>query len=341
MSNYKQFMSYQVQPGETAESLRADHNPDPSMPTKEQHSLTSPKPQGVQRVVVGADGGMEYTDVGATHRGKSGPDRDAADVWSTLRTQSGRALHRSEATDDALITFRGIDMTVRSALMAGILDRDTVGGPVKSNASATGSQTPMQQQQQQPEKTEQQQSDDAGGEALDADGEATVTMLSQSTAQSTQISAVREAVTNGAVSDATIARAATEAGMEPSQVRQMVDDTMAKFAGQAAAAIEASGFDAQEVIAWAQTEKAGDLQQAMRDLPMQRSTAGFKALADAYFLNLDTANPDALLGAQLSNGGKIVKVGGRLCVDVPGRGPVFWRAAVSSGLVSLDRGKAK
>jgi hypothetical protein len=91
------------------------------------------------------------------------------------------------------------------------------------------------------------------------------------------------------------------------------------------------GVDSNDVIAWAQQNRADKLNLAMNRQATQRQTAGYAALRQDYLESLAEHNPSAALGADLGSGiSQRQDAKGRVIVRLATGEEMEWRTALQA-----------
>ena len=178
---------------------------------------------------------------------------------------------------------------------------------------------------------------DGAVESVDQGTESTITTLANSVSPSTVMGAVMDFAHGREVNATTISHAASEMGLEPSQVQAMVGQIRGAFETQARAVVDKTGLSSDEVFNWAYENRPDLMREAIRHQATQRNTSGYQKVAQAYLENLDAINPDALLNAQLGDGLEIKKgLNGKLVLKTP-MGEMEYRSAVKAGVIKISK----
>ena len=144
------------------------------------------------------------------------------------------------------------------------------------------------------------------------------------------MSAVKELVENGEISEGTLNALATQLACEP-KLQEGFAPVLAKFERQGRAIFSQGGLDADEVIAYAQQHQRDALNFAMRDHATKRSTAGYAAIRTAFLASLGETNPQRALQADLGPGVTSYQdTKGRVMVCIDGVGEMAWRHAIEA-----------
>jgi hypothetical protein len=260
-------------------------------------------------------------------------------VLTQGRTASGSPVSGSGLTRESIVNVGGSETSVKAAIAVGLVQANG-DGSFSVVSPAARAQAQLQHQQQ----SETQERIDAAPEVetVAAEVEGTITTFATNVSPSTVMGAVLDFSNGVDVRDSHISAAASEMGVEPSQVRAMVEQVRGAFETQARAVVDGMGVPSDDVFAWAYQHKPELMQQAIRQQATQRSTKGYQQVAQTYLENLDTINPAALLNAELGNGLKVKKANnGRIVIQTPDRGDIEYRAAVRSGLIKIGRAGGK
>jgi len=254
------------------------------------------------------------------------------------RTASGAPITSGGLNANSIINIGGTETTVKAAMAAGYVQQN----PDGSFAIVSQQARAQVQQQRQQEKAQAEAEAlglDGSDEALPQSAEATISTFANRVSPSTAVGAVLDIANGQPVRDSHISHAASQMGVEPSQVQAMVDQVRGAFETQARNVVGRSGVDADEVFSWAYQNKPEMMRQAIHDQAIKRTTSGYQKLAQVYLENLDAINPDALLGAQLGDGLEIKKgANGKLVLKTP-MGEVEYRSALKSGLIKISKAR--
>lgn len=246
------------------------------------------------------------------------------DIRSTAKTPSGSPVGNRALSDNDIVTVDGMEVSVGVAKQIGLLDEQG------KDAAPTPSQ--------QPAKPSAKDMGDDAPKAEPLPGQYAEMLLetgSKSVDAGAQTAVALDFIESGDVSEGNIGRVASAMGVEPHEARGMAQEVYRGFEAQAYQTVEKTGLDAQEVFAWAQKEAPETLKRAMHSHAMERSTKGYTEVANAYISNLDTVNPEAILGADFGSGITAKREGGKVILDLPGVGTVDWKGAIKSGLIRV------
>jgi hypothetical protein len=279
------------------------------------------------------DGSYKYTVEGATRGSAAEAVKSASDPWEyamDARTRSPLAAH--QVTGESIVRMNGAEVTVNDAVAMGWLKRPFDQGGALNAASNPYAQDGAEQQQDQPES----EHPDLKMEAVDMETEQTFTTIVEATSPMSQIAAVHELATEGAISERRLGELASQMRMEPAQVQAMVDSMRPVFEAQAENAVASFGVDPAEVFEWAQEVRPREYRDAVNRHLTMRNTQGYQQLAQHFVQHLDTINPNMILNAEV-NGGKVESIGGRIIVtDAAGR-RFTWSEALAAGVMELGR----
>lgn len=256
----------------------------------------------------------------------AGP-QSSENVLATATDRLGRPVTdpgNLQPTD--LIRVNGMEVSVQVAERMGLISRNEVGRTVAgarpetltaSDAAETMTET---------------------GEAFaSAESETVLTDLASKTYPGTQVAAVNDIVMRGELSEGTIARIASEMRIEPGAAGDRVSKVIAAFETQARSVVGAAGVgDFDDFTAWAHENRPNDLREAMRRHGMERTTEGYRKLANEYVASMADHDPAAILEAEFGSGITAHRTpDGRIYLNLPGRGQVGYREAVRMGLVTV------
>jgi hypothetical protein len=247
----------------------------------------------------------------------------------TMRN-GGANMSGSLASDDAVVTFHGVQAPVGDFIKMGVLVR-RADGTVAPAEEATGeAEEPAQEQQQQQDSEEPLEalSDRAADEAFST--------LCNNASIGNLTAAMGDVVKGQPVSDVTLNRIASEMGLEPEQARAMEAQVRAGFEADARRAVEALGLPSDKVFAWAYRNEPKLMADAIRRNVNDRTTKGYAEVAKAYLSNLAEIDPEAILEAPFGDGITVYRSdNGEIVVRDVEKGEARWRTAVREGWISL------
>lgn len=275
---------------------------------------------------------------------KSSDLAQGGEVERTIRTPSnfpvlGRAY---KATDT--VEIGGQRMALGLAASLGLVSRDANGGfsfsgDAGSDRAPQGN--PQQPQQGQPEGASEGEPQAEVFRASDAT-ETVLATLNQATMQGAQIAAINSVVETGEVDRRVIDRLAQQAGMEPEQMAQQVQQVYDGFHAAVSSRLEGAGvhdlelFD--EFLSGNQNHHRA-MQKAVQDMMMHNDVSGFDRLAASYREALDQIDPEAVKEALDAAGIKHRRGDrGAIVMNLPGHGEISYRAAIKAGLIKVSRG---
>lgn len=241
------------------------------------------------------------------------------------RSATGSPRSASNLSPSDIVQVGGLEMSVAQAERLGFITKDVSGAWSETGAADTvGNEPPPAA----PEES---------GEALsDTKAESVLADLCSTVSGGTQVSVLHQIVNEGTINPASIARAASEAGIHPNQMAESINAIHAGFEAQAFSTLKGLGSDdPQEFFNWAYQERPGDLKKAMMDHAMNRTTAGYSAMYGAYVESIADSDPEMILGAQFGSGITAAKANGAVVLNIPGMGQVSFKAAVKAGLVKV------
>ena len=249
-----------------------------------------------------------------------------------LSADGSQRLIINDADMDSRVTLRnGFELTIRSALESGYVAQLADGSFIDGPNAVEGS----------PEKAAEDKNLDPSdaGEFLPEADEAVMKELVETTSAQDQVSVIQDITSgDGTINEHTVARAASEAGVEPAVMHGKIASVAEAMKTQASAAVAKHGVDPEAVWDWAnEPANVGTLQAAVRKHAMARSTASYGDIAKSYVLAMDEHSPDAILSADLGDGIKRTyrdDHGAIVIEDANGRG-YTWKSAIRSGLVKL------
>ena len=263
-------------------------------------------------------------------------------VFTKIQSRSGTI--EDLGLDDLVSggSIPGDMMKLRFALSGGFVHRNADGsyapGPGQPGDTAKSLADPKVEDAK-TDDDDDKAGDTGEGEALDDKIESDIDTLLESSSPDDQLAAIAQVAESGQVSSELIAATAQASGVSPEVMTEQVGNVIAAFETQARDAItEATGIDSQVVIDWMKAEHMGALKAAEYAHATKRSTSGYTELAKAYVENLDTIDPEAILGATYPDGQSARRDGrGDIIITVDGQ-EFTWRSAVRAGFVSLKAG---
>lgn len=147
---------------------------------------------------------------------------------------------------------------------------------------------------------------------------------------------LQQLATSGQILPGTLARAASEGGIEPSVLNERISSIVDGFQHQAETVLRDMGAaDAGRFWDWANENHKADLQKAFIAHAMERTTKNYQPIFQAYVETLADHSPDDVLNAQLGEGITARKVDGKIVLTVDGR-QMTYRAAVRAGIVKVS-----
>lgn len=291
-------------------------------------------PAAPERAHVNRVGGVQMTAVNGkisttSHGMASTVERDPRMVSQTggtitlARNSWGTTKTGSDITEASIINLNGMETTIKAAMAAGMVVRNADGSYAVVGAQST---------QQQPA----QEDPNAGMEGLGDDAlEASITEVASKASASDVVSVINAISKNEGIPEAAIGRIASQMGLEPGEAMARAETIRQAFETQALAAIGKSGFDAQEVVAWAWANRPDLMQKAIYSHATERHTKGYGNVVKAYLGGLEKSNPQAILNAQLPQGMTARQMrDGSIMVSTP-HGDFPWSALLRMGAVSV------
>jgi len=292
------------------------------------------------RTTVHSDGRSETQVSGAVRTNVTEWANTQGAPWATARDhRNGSPLAPHEVTGDSILSFANFpaEVTRDQAYALGLLQRPNQRGT--PTYAPQGVTTGTQQDAFAATQTQQQQEihPDLQEEAISPEGEAELGEVFQGTSTLTHAQAFLELATEGAVSEATLAAAATQMGVEPGRVQSTIDNLRPHFEKQADDTAARLGVDPASVWQWAWKTQPGKMQEAIDRQLRLRNTQGYQKIANEYVQKLDTIAPEMILNAQFGNGITAAKArDGVVVLTLPGGQQVGWSEAISAGIVTLS-----
>ena len=262
-------------------------------------------------------------------------------ILATAR-RDGTPRPADELRDTDMVTIDGIETSIAVARRLGFITKSRTG--ILENVSpeqlkeATGeAEAARAAEQAAKDQAEAQAATEAA--KLSPEAEQAAQMLATKVDQNTQIRALIELADAGQVTERAINAAASQAGIDPSQMKAALARAMDGYGGQATEFLTGRGVDPDHFYVWAKTTHPTDYKAALIGHVQERRVESWGPLAEKYMVNLDRISPDVILGASFGNGITArMDYGARAVIlDIPGHGTMRWSAAVRAGLVGPHR----
>lgn len=255
------------------------------------------------------------------------------DAVAMIRSQEGAPQTVQTMDENSIITLHGGgEVKLSDAVAAGLLEVTEDGLITGENAGPA------------PEKKSETDKDihpDLKAIALDKEGEAAMSVINETVSPTTQREAVNEYATGEGISEATIAKAASEAGVEPSVIHERMGAVEQKLYNQASDQVSKLGVHPDALWEWANSDPAAkeQLGRAVVQQLTNRTLHSYTALAETYISNLDTIDPQAILDADLGVAGTSVHqdAQGTIVVTDANGTTYSWKSAVAAGIISVSR----
>ena len=253
----------------------------------------------------------------------------ATGILATARTPLGSPpVNGIQPTD--IITVNGMELTVAIAEHMGILQRDVSG----RYAEATGGVDRAR---------EGADAENRGTETVDTaeafsdpKAEQALSEVCSGVSAGLQVSALQEIIASGQATPQTINRAASEAGVEPSEMDARVSGVMKHFETQAMQAVKGYGSeDPAAFFEWAREHQHRGLKTAMQAHGMERSTRGYEPMYREYVASMAEHDPASVPNAKFGGGITAQDVGDKVLLNIPGKGQMTYRTALKAGLIKV------
>jgi hypothetical protein len=226
-----------------------------------------------------------------------------------------------------IISVAGTETTVSNAEALGLIEKDVHG---RYHLVPDGASRALAN-----ELTHEEPVDDAQALANPA-AEASLADLCSVIPGTSQVAVLQQLVANGEILPGTLARAASEGGIEPNVLNERINTVVESFQHQAETTLRSMGADdASRFWEWCQENHKADLQKAMSDHAMSRTTKGYQPLYQQYVETLADHSADDVLNATYGDGITARKVDGKVVLDIRGHGQMTYRAAVKAGIISV------
>ena len=139
-------------------------------------------------------------------------------------------------------------------------------------------------------------------------------------------------------SEGTISRLAEESGLSVEQADAVANDLYSKFETQAHKTVEDMGLDSEDLFDWAWENQPEMMQDAMRRHGFERTTSGYREIANAYLIDLAKSCPEDILEAEFGPGITAAREGNTIVLHTP-RGSYEWVSALRAGIFTVSRSK--
>jgi hypothetical protein len=243
------------------------------------------------------------------------------------RTKTGSPRMGELQMSDIVNVPGGGETTLQNAISLGLVERDQSGrwiavpdGAAKILAESAPKEAPA----------------DEGEAFANPTIEANLGDLCSITSGTTQVAVLQQLVNTGEVLPGTLARAASEGGIEPSVLNDRITTVVEGFQSQAETVLKGMGADDASLFwDWAQANRKDELKRAMTAHAMERTTKGYQPLFQTYVETLDAHSPEDILAAQLGDGIKVQKIDGKVILDIPGYGRTTYRSAIKAGFITV------
>ena len=276
---------------------------------------------------------------GVTRVNSSDFSNGESGLMATVRRDgTPRPASNSKPTDR--ITIDGMETTVEVAERLGMITRDPRTG-IRENVSpealkeATG-EAAAERAAEAAVKAQAASAEAMRAATLSGEGvEEAAQTLASNVGENTQTRAILELAESGEVSENAINRAASEAGINPDEMRDTVNKAMGGFVAQASDHLAAKGVDPTLFYQWAKTEQSSEFKVAMLDHVRGRDVSAWNGLASRFMQNLDRINPQAILSAKFPNGGSAYMDPGtgNAVIRFPDGRTYSWAGALQAGLL--------
>lgn len=266
-------------------------------------------------------------------------------IVATAHNSTGRPLSPDQITEESIVFVGGREVSVRSALGAGYLVRDSEGNlhePGRSPNVAPTEDARRSSSDPGDEQEEEQPNQGPLPEDLEPTGneevESIIDEVAAAAPQQEVVETIMAAANGEDLPEQSFNRIADSMGMSRDEALTQYESIREAFTEQAGQAVhEATGLDPEVVFEWARENAKQDLAEAIRLQAVNRSTSGYREIAETYIRDLDKIDPDALLNATYPEGVRAVERSGRIVLETP-RGPMDWATAVRAGIVTISQG---
>ena len=276
--------------------------------------------------------GSEYNaDVASDYQGS---------VIGTARTEGGSLIMNRPLTSSDRVTLPcGSTTNISAAIYAGFLTRNPDGSFSDVQTTEALRNPAEEALKNTPEAGLKKTGEQAEVFSIGDEAERTMTELTESVAHGDAIKAMDEVFQLGGVSDATLARMASTAGLEPDQMQAKFHEVHQGFYDAATSHLAAHGVtneEAFEVFVGDNPQLAQKLTEGARDLVMSNDPKGLTGVADAFLEQLDRyASEDVKAALDEAGYGYEEGPNGRLMVQIDGY-PVSWNVTVRQELIRFS-----
>lgn len=263
-----------------------------------------------------------------------------SNVLSTLRSPTGSPVVGRDPAPSDIVVADGVSMTVASAERLGLLQRNRTTGLYDNGATPQDiSKNHMEQLQAEAAAAEAEAVGKLEGFENRADDIALDQALASTSFQS-QIHALTDVIHLGGLRPQTSAMLAAELGVSTEeQVIEKVENIKAAFGAQASKALQDCGIDnITDFREWAEdSRRATQFKQAQTMQVQERSTQGYRDMAQAYLMELPSRDPASILEAKFEGGLRAVKSpDGQIGIVFPSGQSVSFSSAVKAGLIKVS-----
>jgi hypothetical protein len=173
-------------------------------------------------------------------------------------------------------------------------------------------------------------------EWLAGPAESLLSEATEATSEQVVYAAANFIADGGTIDENMLGSLARGLGVDPAEAQDRVDRISEAFRQQAAETIARLGVDPEAAFEWARENDQAGLAQAIRQQVHDRSTAGYKALAQSYLMSLDQIDPEAILSATFGEGISAFRAGnGAVVIQTPDGEQLSWRQAVEFGVIRV------
>lgn len=303
-------------------------------PTTTSHQNLDQQPTVVGRGTLtfqGATGSVERT--GGQDTQLAHQRRHAGGITATGMLRGGRANVSGALSDDAMVSFHGVEMTVADGIRHGMFMRQPDGTVTAARASSAEGDE------------DGEGGDDEGrprgdfGEPLaDQNSEKMMAIANDLASDDTLSAVIKSAVETTELSEEAVAMLATDMGIPQEQARVMTDHIRGQFVEQASDAIAIYGVEPEDVANWAMEHHPTAFKAAIRNHLTTRTTNAWGDLAREFVAQLDTMDPKACLAATLPQGLTVRRNGDTIILsDAIAGWEMDWRSAWRQNLIKIDR----
>lgn len=290
-------------------------------------------------------GGIEVTGSGPIQRSApaahtSGQEAPAdGSIMATVKSASGGTIIDRSPRGTDIVSIGGMTTTISAAVAAGLLVRNHDGSYADKAAPAALTDQTAEAKAKAPQTKIEEKAEPKGDEfGLPEGAQAALGKLVNNVMPGDTIKAMDSILVNGGVDENTIARMASQAGVEMAEMAEIVNTAHQGFYDVGTRIVEEGGIDMDafgQFIA-ADRQRSNKLTEAARAMVMSNDTKGLRALTDSFYEQADRFMPEETRAALTEAGFSWRDTPEGLKVLVNGT-PVSFNVAVKQQIVRFTR----